>query len=93
MIYYVVQSKWNKEEKYNSFLDSGEVKKALDDFQSNLDQKRTEIQNENFNERLKDLSLHIRIFDIDYIKKDYIEVKYKKMQETLQKNHAFFYIL
>jgi hypothetical protein len=116
MIYYVVQSKWNLENKCNNQMDSGEIKKALNDFQTILEYQKQNTQNQKFNERLKELydhirkngkvefifialckfnpetednirafnqknrNMNVRVFDIEHIKRDYIEVKYKKLE-------------
>ena len=116
-VYYVVQSKWNQEQKANSMIDSGEVKKALNDFQTILNGKKEKTENEKFNKSLETLFEHlnkngkveflffslckwnpdaednlkafnhnnprmqVRVIDIEQIKRDYIDVHYKKLEE------------
>lgn len=116
-IFYVVQSKWNEEQNVNKQIDSTEIKKTLNDFQTILSGEKEKTKNEKFNEALKDLKKHlkkngkveflfislckfnpdandnlkafnnsnpnmqVRVFDIEHIKRDFIDVRYKKLDE------------
>lgn len=116
-IFYVVQSKWNVQNKVDKMIESDEIKKALSDFQTILSGEKKDTKNQRFNENLKELRNHInkngkvefiflslslnneeskenietfeksnpnmfvRIYDIERIKRDFIDVRYKKLEQ------------
>lgn len=58
-VYYVVQSKWNNKKNCAKQIDSKEFKATLDDFQLVLTGDKSETENEQFNEKYKELRQHI----------------------------------
>ena len=58
-VYYVIQSKWNNKRNCAKQIDSKEFKATLDDFQLILTGDKNETENEQFNEKYKELRQHI----------------------------------
>ncbi len=124
IIYYVIQSKWNNEKNAEKNIVGTDLGYAISDFTTMLRGNKQPTENDNFNNKLTELSEHIRnngfvkfiflalcqeriddnvnsfnqefgphiklkFIDINRIKHDYIEHKYKQIKPANPLEHTY----